>query len=412
MRVAVLAEFPILRDRVGGGIQEVTRRFTSALAARPDVDVHVISFHQDLEGGAPVVEEIQGTTVHRQVLAGRFGNVTFGRAERMATLDLIRRIDPDVVHPLGIGPKALAAAECGRPWVVTVNGAQAAETFAVGGLKNRVRGWVFRKMEDASIDRARTIIVPNPVVKAMLDNRLRHARVFTIENAVDPRFFDLPDEGDPALVTVLSRVIPHKNAETLIDAAGSVAARGHDFRIRWIGPADHDEYLSTLRRRVRDAGLGDRFEFVGFVSDDELFAELGAAGAMALPSLVEIAPISIMQGMSAGLACLATDVGGTRHLVEDGVTGLLVPGTRETAPFEQALERLLANPDATLRMGAEGRRRARERFRVERVVDRTMEVYGTVLPASSRVGFTGSKSRNPLEYQYVTADSEATRETS
>ena len=207
-----------------------------------------------------------------------------------------------MVHPLGIGPKALAASESGYPWVVTVNGAQAAETQAVGGLRNRIRAAVFRRLEEESLRRAHTIIVPNPVVRSMLGARIRHARVFTIENAVDELFFELPDGGDLSRIVCVSRVIPHKRPELLVEAARRVKDAGRDFRLRWIGPADHDSFLEALRAQAEAGGLGDRFTFVGFVSDEELRRELVEAGLMVLPSAVEIAPISVMQAMASGVA--------------------------------------------------------------------------------------------------------------
>lgn len=408
MRVALCAEYPQNPDRVVGGIEEVTRRFAHALASRDGVEVHVVSFHQ---GQRPrsATEEIDGVFIHRRALPDRFGNVSMGRPERADTVAALREIDPDVVHPLGIGPKALAASESGLPWVVTVNGAQAAETRAIGGIRNRVRAAVFHRLEEESLRRAHTIIVPNPVVRALLGDRIRHARVFTIENAVDERFFDLPGGGDPRRVICVSRVIPHKRPELLVEAARRARATGGPFQVRWIGPADHEGFLDGLRAQVRDAGLEGAFEFVGFVSDDELRAEIAAAGLLVLPSAVEIAPISVMQGMAAGLPAIATDVGGTRHLVEDGRTGRLVPAD-DVEALATALRSTLDDPEGASAMGAAARVEARERFRVARVVDRTLEVYGTVSPRPGKLEATGSNVRNSLELRAITSGSSKPKE--
>ncbi len=403
MRIALCAEYPLRRDRVVGGIEEVTRRFAHALAAREGVEVHIVSFHQGIRPRAST-EEIDGVFVHRRALPDRFGNVSMGRPERADTIATLRDIDPDVVHPLGIGPKALAASESGYPWVVTVNGAQAAETQAVGGLRNRIRAAVFRRLEEESLRRAHTIIVPNPVVRSMLGARIRHARVFTIENAVDDLFFELPDGGDPSRIVCVSRVIPHKRPELLVEAARRVKEAGREFRLRWIGPADHDSFLEGLRAQAEAGGLGDRFTFVGFVSDEELRQEFVEAGLMVLPSAVEIAPISVMQAMASGVAAIATDVGGTRHLVDDGRTGRLVPRDDVDA-LTAALTAALEDPDGTREQGREARREARERFRVSRVVDRTLEVYGTVTPRREHLEPTGSNGRNSLELRAITSGS-------
>ncbi|MBZ0270294.1 glycosyltransferase family 4 protein, partial [bacterium] len=299
MRVVLCAEFPLADDRVVGGIEEVARRLGGAMAARGDLDVHAVSFHGGLE--RPRTDDVRGVTVHRFPLPRRLGNLTFGAAERRATAGAIRRLEPDVVHPLGLGPKALGAADAGRPWVVSVNGIQSNEARTAGGVRNRARAWAFSRMEDAGLRRATDVIVPNDVVRGMLGGRLGDARVHRIENAVDERFFGLEPLRGAGRIVCVGRILPLKAPEDLIEAAARLAGEGVEFRIRFVGPPDDEAYLDGLRRRVRREGLEDRVEFLGFVSDERLFEELRAAAVLVHPSRVEVTPLSVMQAMAAGL---------------------------------------------------------------------------------------------------------------
>jgi len=78
--------------------------------------------------------------------------------------------------------------------------------------------------------------------------------------------------------------------------------------------------------------------------------------------------------MAAGLAVVASDVGGLPEVVENGVTGRLVTSDVDHI-LAEALCELIRNAEMRARFGAAGRERAFERFSAERMVERTLEVY-------------------------------------
>lgn len=407
MRIALCTEFPAQGDRVVGGVEQVARGLAAGFAARSGLEVHAVSFHAGLPAARR--DEVAGVTVHRFPLPRRFGNVTLGAEERRLTRDALRGIAPDVVHPLGLGPKALGAADAGYPWVVSINGIQSNEARTVGGWKNGLRAWAFSRMEDESLRAARHVIVPNEQVRAMLGDRIGSSIVHQVENAVDESFFALPAGGEPGRIVCVGRLLPLKAPGDLVDAAAELARSGREFRIRFVGPADRPEFLDELRRKVRDLDLEGRVEFLGFLSDAELLAELRAASILAHPSLVEVAPLAVMQAMAASVPAVATDAGSTRHLIEEGVTGRVVPVGRPAA-LSVALGELLDDPEAAAAMGAQGRRAAQERFGLERVVDRTLDVYRSLLSPAGEFESTGSRTRNRLQFQGITPTGETPKE--
>jgi starch synthase len=83
---------------------------------------------------------------------------------------------------------------------------------------------------------------------------------------------------------------------------------------------------------------------------------------------------TILEAMACGTAVVATRVGGVPELVEEGVTGLLVPPRNENALAEAIIE-LLDDPARRQKMGAQGRERAVENFAVEKVMAQTLEFY-------------------------------------
>jgi glycosyltransferase involved in cell wall biosynthesis len=133
-----------------------------------------------------------------------------------------------------------------------------------------------------------------------------------------------------------------------------------------------------LIRRAEDLGIANRVHFRGSVSPEELARELARAAVLVLPSRQETASVSVMEAMAAGLPIVATNVGGTRHFVENGVSGRLVP-VGDTARLAEALAGYLGDPECASEHGRVGRRIAEERFRIDRAIDRTIEVYRQVI---------------------------------
>jgi glycosyltransferase involved in cell wall biosynthesis len=82
----------------------------------------------------------------------------------------------------------------------------------------------------------------------------------------------------------------------------------------------------------------------------------------------------VIEAMLAGLPVVATRVGGIPELVEDGVTGLLVP-PQDPRALHRALAQLLSNPELCERLGVSGQRRALERFTVKRMIAQVRALY-------------------------------------
>jgi glycosyltransferase involved in cell wall biosynthesis len=134
-------------------------------------------------------------------------------------------------------------------------------------------------------------------------------------------------------------------------------------------------FQSELERDAERLGVRERVVFAGH--RDDARALLDELDLFVLPSWTEGLPLVVLEAMAHGRAVVATPVGGTPELVEDGETGVLVP-PRDPGTLAEAVGRLLADPELRRRMGEAGRARVAERFAPESMTRRVLAIYDEV----------------------------------
>jgi glycosyltransferase involved in cell wall biosynthesis len=192
-----------------------------------------------------------------------------------------------------------------------------------------------------------------------------------------------PNTARSKIVGLVGRICPWKGQHIFIEAAALVHARCPNVRFQIIGAAlfrEHD-YELELRRTVEQQRLERVVEFTGFQSDV-------ARAISGLDILVHASTVGepfgqvIVQGMACELPVIATKGGGVPEIVQDGVTGLLVP-MGDAPAMAHAICRLLEDTSSARNMGVQGRKRAVEHFTIERSTQRLMEVCERVIGRAS-----------------------------
>jgi len=198
------------------------------------------------------------------------------------------------------------------------------------------------------------------------------AQIHVIPCGVDAeRFSPHGERLEPPHIVCVARLRPVKNLGLLLEACASLRARGVQFCCMVIGDGSCRDELEAMRARL---GLARVVEFAGAAEQAEVLAWWQRATIAALTSTSEGMPVSLMEAAACGVPAVATAVGGIPELVEDGVTGLLVP-VGDTQALAAALEQLLRNPELAARMGVAARRRVEERFTLTGQVDRLLELW-------------------------------------
>ncbi|MFC1577296.1 glycosyltransferase family 4 protein [Candidatus Omnitrophota bacterium] len=176
---------------------------------------------------------------------------------------------------------------------------------------------------------------------------------------------------DVFLVGIVGRLVPIKNHKMFIDASRMVLDRHPDRKIKFLIIGD-GELKEPLKRYAAEKGIEDSCIFTGWVQD--LAAVYADLDVVALCSLNEGTPVSLIEALAAARAVVATDVGGVRDLVADGDNGFLVR-SGDTEAFSEKLSRLLEDGDIRSRFGKSGRVSVKERYSKERLVGDIEDLY-------------------------------------
>jgi phosphatidyl-myo-inositol dimannoside synthase len=291
---------------------------------------------------------------------------------------LAREVRPDVVafgaaFPLGLLAGRLTRAT-GVPCVGFTHGVEVAvgRVPLVRGLLRRVAGdlRLLTAVSHWSAARvARTVRGRCPVelLPAGVAAGVYHPAVDGAEVRARHRL------GSAPVCVCVSRLVPRKGQDRLIQAWPQVTARVPAARLLLVGGGP---YQRRLRRLAAASPVADRIHLTGEVPWADLPAHYAAGDVFAMPCRtrwlgldLEALGVVFLEAAAAGLPAVAGRSGGAPETVEEGVTGTVVDG-RRPGPVGRAVAELLADPERAAAMGAAGRRRVEAEFSWEAVVAR------------------------------------------
>jgi glycosyltransferase involved in cell wall biosynthesis len=178
-------------------------------------------------------------------------------------------------------------------------------------------------------------------------------------------------EHDIVRVGLVGRITPLKGHTTFIHAASLVIGRRCNVRFQIVGKGDQ-KYEEELQSLIKDRGMQDYVTFTGY--QDDISDVMAGIDILVCPSLKEAFSMGIIEAMAHAKPVIASNVGGIPEVVEDGVTGILVPATDESS-LAEAIIKLAHDRDLRERMGACGKERVSELFTLEDNVKKIQDLY-------------------------------------
>jgi glycosyltransferase involved in cell wall biosynthesis len=283
-------------------------------------------------------------------------------------VSLLRRERPDVLHThtakagfLG----RMAASRLNIPSIYTPHGWAFTKQFSP------VTRSLFVRLERGAARHTAFIVAVSRSDKeeALAQSIAPPERIVVIPNGIrDTPHRANPDTRRIPRLVMAARFAPPKDPLLLIRTLSRMVRK---FELLFIGDGPLRREAQALTMKL---GLTDRVRFLGVRADVEHI--LAQCDIAVLTSNWESFGLSILEGMRAGLPVVATAVGGARELVTDGVTGFLVPPSREDRLYE-SLDRLIASPELRIRIGQAARKSFESTFSLDDMLEQTFTLYKT-----------------------------------
>ncbi|MDO9583010.1 MAG: glycosyltransferase family 4 protein [Desulfomicrobium sp.] len=310
----------------------------------------------------------------------------FDRSLIRSVRELFVEMRIDLLQTHGYKPSILGfflKRSLGIPWVAFLHG-NTSEDF-------KVRCYFF--LEKLAVRKADAVVTVSEAMRhVLLKQGFPPNKVHVLRNAIDPEFLQTVACGFPPeelsllpghncvgpLIGIIGRMSPEKGHAIFLEAFPQVLAKVPTARTVFIGTGQEG---ARLRKMCAEKGMENHVHFMGFQED--VAAWYPALDLVVLPSLSEGLPNVAMEAMLFGKPVVATNVGGVPEVVEDGVTGKVVPPRDATALADAVIE-MLSSPGLMDEYGTRGRKKVLNEFSPQARASRMMEIYDEVLSKNAR----------------------------
>ena len=188
-------------------------------------------------------------------------------------------------------------------------------------------------------------------------------RMHIVHCGVDPTLFQVVSHNHPGQrLLYTGRLAAAKGLPILLQSLAQLKSTHPDLVLTIIGDgADRP----ALEEMTIDLELTGNVKFVGYKSQAEVREAMQQTDVFVLPSFAEGVPVSLMEAMAAGVPVVTTQIAGISELVENGVSGYLVP-PGDVASLADRIQTLLDNPELRSQFGAAGRAKVEKEFDIRR----------------------------------------------
>jgi glycosyltransferase involved in cell wall biosynthesis len=375
-------------------IHVTTSDISLALLLGPQLRAFAAAGYEVIGASAPGphVEELESWGIRHEPLANATRSMN-PRADVKALFELrtlFRRLAPDLVHTHNPKPGLygrLAARMAGIPAVVnTIHGLYALpeDPFA--------KRAIFYSLERIAAACSDAELLQNVEdIDVLRKLRVPEHKLHILGNGIDLQRFN-PDRVDPqrtaelrasfgagpgdVVCGVVGRLVWEKGYREVFEAAQRLREIAPNVRVVVVGPAEPTKEdavtADDIARAERDGGI----TFLGMRTDlEDLYA---AMDLYVLASYREGFPRSAMEAAALGRPLVVTNVRGCRQVVDDGITGRLVP-VHDSRALADTIAALAADEDTRVAMGRAGRAKALREFDDQTSIAITLDVYQRLL---------------------------------
>lgn len=290
---------------------------------------------------------------------------------------LLRQLKPDLVH---FHSPVTPTVDIQCPKVVTVHTAMRTdakyhEVVNANSFAEKMQSMYFSPLAESKLFKQTNVItaVSPTISQELMEYGIDPEEVEVVWNGVDEKVFSPPvqENVDPKYILFTGRLWARKGLFDLIESAQILKSSIPNIKLIVCG---NGPLLPKLKEQVHRKCLDDNIEFLGRVSREELLRVYQNATMQIVPSIYEGLPTVILEGMSCGLPIIATDIGGSRDIIKDGQSGLLVPPASPKS-LASAMKTLWTNDKLRRQLGKNARRTILSRFTWDNITNNFLEIY-------------------------------------
>jgi len=224
---------------------------------------------------------------------------------------------------------------------------------------NPFKNWYLKGTETA-----RVLAVSEAVKSTAVDLGVKPARITVITNGVDTASLDkyrvrVKKGPLPGRIGVVSRLSPEKGLDILLKAFARLRKEFPKLKLDIAGDGPERSNLEKLSQQL---SVTDQVKFIGYLDGPKKLARfLSGLEVFALPSRSESFGLALAEAGYLGIPCVASNIGGTKEVIVDGETGLLVPRDDDEA-LARAIAKLLRDGNLRKKLGQAARERVEKNF--------------------------------------------------
>lgn len=181
-----------------------------------------------------------------------------------------------------------------------------------------------------------------------------------------------------AKILFLSNLIESKGVYVLLDACSLLKQKGLAFECVFVG-GEADINAKIFQVKVKALDLEQQVQYLGKKYGEEKEQIFANADIFAFPTFyaMECLPLVLLEAMQKSLPVVSTFEGGIPNVVEDGITGFLVP-VKDAKSLAEKIEILIKDPELRMKMGKAGRKKYEEEFTLDKFENRIIEILNDV----------------------------------
>jgi glycosyltransferase involved in cell wall biosynthesis len=343
------------------------QKWVIALSNYPDIDLHIIT--------PKVGNQFDGVTYHhlKDFTGTRFDFIL----NILLVRKLIIKIKPDLVHAHYATRYGLLGALLNfHPYVITGWGAD---------IFDRPKHPILKFILKYSLTKADAITVLSKITLNEI-KKLTNKTVQIIPFGVDTLKFSRPTDfnnHDDSIFRIGTiRTLDYKyGVDYLVRAFGILSQKYQNMRLDIVGDGEDRENLENL---VTDLNIADKVVFHGYVSQTTDFNKyiymLNQFDVFCILSVLdsETFGVAAVEASACSLPVVATNVGGLPEVIEDNVTGIIVP-IRSPEKTAEAIEKIYLDRHLRILLGSNGRRKVESVYNWEQNVEQMVALYKSLL---------------------------------